>query len=221
VNHPKNTPDEAWRCETRLMELLEDQSLSLKELERSLARDLSGHSAARRGALIRASLAILKKRGSLYEYPRLGAMGVKYSRKPAESGPYLKAVKKAFDALAVKLQPAGITREKMIEELRNTAPAPALPAAANVEQSILDKLKGRPGGLSIRELRGTIQGPGSSKDVFDRAVLELYESSRVYLDRHDRPAILSDAERQELVSDGAGNYFIGITLRGGGAQPVS
>ncbi len=208
-------------CEIRLMELLENKALSLKELEKALAGDLRGHPAATRRVLIRASLSSLKTRGSLYEYPRIGAAAVKYSRKPAAAGPYLKAVKKAFDALAAKLTSAGVTREQMIAELRSAAQPAASPVTANLEQRIVDKLTGRPGGLSLRELRAWIEVPGNAKDVFDRAVLALYQSCRVYLDRHDRPSALSDSEREELVSDGAGNYYIGITLRGSGAQSVS
>lgn len=166
-------------------------------------------------------MASLKKQGKLFEYPKLGHAGLKYSRMPAEPGPYLKTLKKQFDALATKLRSAGINREQMIAELSTAALPPTLPPAHNLEESILANLIGRPGGLSMRELRARVQGPGSAKDVFDRAVLYLYEARRVYLDRHDHPSLLSDSEREELVSDGAGNYYTGITLRGDGDQSVS
>lgn len=86
--------------------------------------------------------------------------------------------------------------------------------APNLEHSILDKLKGKPGGLSLIEVRTSLGGRGKAKAEFDEAVLSLYKDGRVYLDRHDHPLRLSDAERRDLVFDGAGNYYVGITLRG-------
>jgi hypothetical protein len=208
-------------AESRMMELLASKPLGPSELEKSLTRDLSGHSQAKRRAVIRPLVASLKKQGRLFEYPRLGRAGLKYSRRPAEPGPYLKALKKQFDALATRLRSAGINREQMIAELSNAALPLTSPTAPNLEDSILANLIGKPGGLSMRELRARLQGPDSAKDVFDRAVLSLYQARRVYVDRHDHPSLLSDSEREELVSDGAGNYYTGITLRGDGDQSIS
>lgn len=208
-------------AESRMLELLASKPLGRSELEKSLTRDLSGYSEIKRRAIIRPLVDSLKKQGKLFEYPKLGRAGIKYSRTPAAPGPYLKALKKQFNALATKLNLAGINREQMIAELRDAEPPPALSPAHNLEENILANLTGKPGGLSIRELRGRLQGPSSAKDVFDRAVLSLYEARRVYLDRHDRPSILSASEREELVSDGAGTYYTGITLRGDGDQSIS
>ena len=83
----------------------------------------------------------------------------------------------------------------------------------NLELSILDKLKGKPGGVSLIEVRAMLGGQGKAKTAFDQAVLALYKEKRVYLDRHDHPMRLSDAERRDLVFDGAENYYVGITLR--------
>ena len=122
---------------------------------------------------------------------------------------YLKALKEQSNALAAKLSAEGITREQMAAGLVDgMLPAP------NLEHSILDKLKGRPGGLSLIEVRASLGAQGKAKAEFDQAVLSLYKDGRVYLDRHDHPLRLSDAERRDLVFDGAGNYYVGITLRG-------
>jgi hypothetical protein len=85
--------------------------------------------------------------------------------------------------------------------------------APNLEHTILDQLKGKPGGLSLIEVRASLKKGGKAKAEFDQAVLSLYKSRLVYLDRHDHPLRLSDAERRDLVFDGAGNYYVGITLR--------
>lgn len=90
-----------------------------------------------------------------------------------------------------------------------------MPPTQNFEHSILDKLKGKPGGLSLIEVRVSLGAQkGKAKADFDQAVLALYANRRVYLDRHDHPMRLSDAERRDLVFDGAENYYVGITLRG-------
>ena len=103
----------------------------------------------------------------------------------------------------------GITREQMAAGLVDgMLPAP------NLENRILDKLKGRPGGLSLVEVRDSLGVKPKAKAEFDQAVMALYKNGRVYLDRHDHPLRLSDPERRDLVFDGTGNYYVGITLRG-------
>lgn len=125
---------------------------------------------------------------------------------------YLKTLKDEPNALLAR----GIRREQMPAGL-----ADSMLSAPNLERTILDKLKGKPGGLSLKELRASLGAPPKAraerekaKAEFDRVVLCLYRDARVYLDRHDHPLRLSDAERCELVYDGVGNYYVGITLRG-------
>jgi hypothetical protein len=86
--------------------------------------------------------------------------------------------------------------------------------APNFEHRIIEMLKGKPGGLSLTEVWASLGAQKKAKADFDRAVLSLYKDGRVYLDRHDHPLRLSDAERRDLVFDGSGNYYVGITLRG-------
>ena len=81
---------------------------------------------------------------------------------------------------------------------------------AEVKKHILDSTKGKPGGLSIPHLRDEIE---ASKPEFDNAVLDLYKDGKVFLDKHDRPDILTEAERNALVPDGQGDYYNGITER--------
>ncbi|HEY3839682.1 MAG TPA: hypothetical protein VGL72_24090 [Bryobacteraceae bacterium] len=121
---------------------------------------------------------------------------------------YVKAFTKQADALAAKLSAERITRKYTAAELVHAMPAPDL------ENRILDKLKGKPGGVSLIEVRASLGIPVKAKAEFDQAVLSLYRDKRVYLDHHDHPLRLTDTERKDLVFDGAGNYYVGITLRG-------
>ena len=53
------------------------------------------------------------------------------------------------------------------------------------------------------------------KHEFDRAVLELARNGRLTLHRHDFATSLSATERDELVSDGEGTFYVGMALRRG------
>ena len=48
---------------------------------------------------------------------------------------------------------------------------------------------------------------------FDQTVLGLARQGRLMLHRHDHASGLSPSERDELVTDGAGTYYVGMALR--------
>jgi hypothetical protein len=66
--------------------------------------------------------------------------------------------------------------------------------------------------VGSRDLR---RAANLDKPLFDRAVLELARQGRVSLHRHDYATSLTAAERDELVTDGAGTYYVGVALRNG------
>ena len=66
--------------------------------------------------------------------------------------------------------------------------------------------------VGSRDLRRAAQ---LDKFPFDQAVLELARQGRLSLHRHDYAASLSPAERDDLVTDGAGTYYVGMALRHG------
>ncbi|MGO9601029.1 MAG: hypothetical protein ACLP7Q_23860 [Isosphaeraceae bacterium] len=67
--------------------------------------------------------------------------------------------------------------------------------------------------VQLRELRRAMDFQNIEKSAFDRAVLHLADAGKVALHRHDYPAGLSEQDRAELVTDGTGDYFVGIALR--------
>jgi hypothetical protein len=89
----------------------------------------------------------------------------------------------------------------------------SLPAPANITSQIVQYLKARPGGAGVGQLREDLGLSAADKPAFDKAVLSLYRQRRVYLDRHDYPQGLSAVERDGLVPDGLGTYFVLICLR--------
>jgi hypothetical protein len=64
--------------------------------------------------------------------------------------------------------------------------------------------------VGVRDLRRHVS---LAKPQFDDLALRLAREGRVSLHRHDFPASLSPQEREELITDGQGNYYIGLALR--------
>ena len=64
--------------------------------------------------------------------------------------------------------------------------------------------------VSARDLRRVAN---LDKPEFDLAVLDLARQGRLMLHRHDHASHLAAHERDELVTDGAGNYYVGLALR--------
>jgi len=66
--------------------------------------------------------------------------------------------------------------------------------------------------ISIRKLRALLP---LDKARFDAAVLGLYHGDTLVLHHHDNVGNMSEAERNELVLDKHGNYYVGVALTGG------
>jgi hypothetical protein len=64
--------------------------------------------------------------------------------------------------------------------------------------------------VTSRELRRAAR---LNKADFDALALELARQGRLVLHRHDFASSLSPEEKDELVSDGQGNYYVGLALR--------
>lgn len=65
----------------------------------------------------------------------------------------------------------------------------------------------------LRDLRRHMPDVYRGHDSFDAAVLRLADQDRIVLHRDDQPAGLTDAERDELVRDEQGTYYISIAKR--------
>jgi hypothetical protein len=66
--------------------------------------------------------------------------------------------------------------------------------------------------IGVGELR---RRAGLTKEEFDRAALALAKAGRVSLHEHDFPGSLTAERRDELITDGAGRYYVGLALRRG------
>lgn len=161
----------------------------------------------------------------VYEHPRHGKIRSRYGLEPPEPGPYLgKAVQ---DIMSVQrlLDPFHISLEAIHDALgrelglKHAAMAPSaepIPDQRTVGETepllLMGMTRLQPPGqrralVSIRELRRSVS---LSKNVFDRAVLSLAHQGKVALHHHDFPSSLSPDERDELVRDEQGTYYVGI-----------
>lgn len=183
------------------------------------------------------------KDGSVFEWPKLGKKITKvlYSTQPADPSKYLdpalEKFRKELKALAGKLQSAGVRYDDLIGASRmalggsapppappvepSPEPAPPVPPPDRVDLSdlILEGMeKVKPGArngasVTIATLRHAMEVQGLDKQTFDNEVLHLAERAVVDLHRYDYPAGLSQAERDEMVPDGQGGYYLAIARR--------
>jgi len=66
--------------------------------------------------------------------------------------------------------------------------------------------------LSVRDLRSRLS---LGKQQFDALALQLMREGSVSLHHHDHPASLPEPERQRLIADTRGTYYVGIAPRRG------
>ncbi len=220
---PPRTPSAPARYWTRkpeevvdslLPDLLGEAAFTVNDLQKKLRRHLAGFSTIQRQELVEARVTGMVAAEKLYVHPPPGRTRPKYSRKPPAAEGYVAKLRKELDALAARLQSYGISREQIWEALRVEKPAEDLP------QRIADYLKTRPGGIGVGQLREELGLSLTDKASFDAAVLWLYRHRRVYLDQHDYPLGLNEEARNQLVSDGAGKYFVVIGLRDAHAESI-
>jgi hypothetical protein len=166
----------------------------------------------------------------LWRHPPLGKSKHELIGKaPPSPEPYLRDVGQQLAQVVSRLQAAEIPREALrravlqmveaagVEFTPGTLAVPGariLPAHPPVD---LIRMMRRiePGAdrgalIGARDLRREAQ---LEKQHFDQAVLELARQGKVSLHRHDYPTGLTESEREDLVYDGAGNYYVGVALR--------
>ena len=205
----------------RILEALDEKPLTQTELRNKFKSLLIGWPQKKRAELVER----LIKEKRVYKLPPLTGKSVSFSVAPANPRDYLqKPISELADRikkLAGQLTEAGVEPAQLFSAAhdlwRRALPVgfdqkQALPA--NFDQLILDGMERRATTdplVSLSELRRDLAFAIPDKGDFDRAVLRLAEAGRVVLHRHDYPTGLSQPERDALVSDERGNYFIGVT----------
>jgi hypothetical protein len=169
----------------------------------------------------------------LWRHPPLGKSKLELIGKaPPSPDRYLRDVGTQLAKIIAQLQAANVPREELRRSVVQLVEAAgieftagrdfnrdgkALRAAPTVDliglMRCLEPGADRGALVGARELRRAAQ---LDKQSFDDAVVELARQGRLSLHRHDYAASLSQTERDELVADGAGTYYVGMALRFGG-----
>uniref|UniRef100_A0A7C4QT64 Uncharacterized protein n=1 Tax=Schlesneria paludicola TaxID=360056 RepID=A0A7C4QT64_9PLAN len=167
-------------------------------------------------------LAELLEERRLFRYPPGGGHNKeRFGGQPPSPDPYLAEWRVPLTRLVDALTAAGVDRQTLgeaFQRLLEQAGLTALPDSRRVRPSPdlvslmrhIEPAADRGAFVAARDLR---RCAAIDKLDFDRAVLELARQGRLMLHRHDFPAGLTAAEREELVTDGSGNYYVGMALR--------
>ncbi len=196
-----------------IVNLLAQRPQTQSEILRKLKSKLAGLSEQRQKNL----LARMVKESQIRQLPpHLGSRTWRFGVSPPDPRDYIE------DAVAKIGKKLGLTPEEVLNAAR-VLPLSQLKSASNRQNDLSEKLLARMvqvklaaayGGLvPLNELWRSLQNEGWDKASFDRTVLSLAEKYRVSLQRHNFPASLSDQDRNELVADEIGNFYIGIALR--------
>jgi len=211
------------QASAKILEALNDLPLTQTDLKNKLRGELTGWPQTKRDEM----LAQLLKEERVYKVPPLtGKTSLLSARAEPTPQDYIKL---ALQLAVAKLKPMGLTAEQVLtaaREVLQLSPAPAPPAissprhdAANLERLILERMlqlspsAATGASVQLSQLRHALHSEIADKDIFDQAIMRLAEQGRVALHQHDYVSSLSQEERAALVSDGRGNYFIGVTLR--------
>lgn len=168
----------------------------------------------------------LRTADGLYLHPPLGKKKELFGTVPPSPEPYLKDVglqlAKTVEQLAdAKVATSAIRRcvLELVESagvslLASGVSEPHRPPPTHVDLLTLMR-RIEPGAengalVAARDLR---RAAGIEKSQFDQTVLDLARQGRLMLHRHDFAAGISESDRDELVTDGHGTYYVGMALR--------
>lgn len=201
-----------------LLAALAGPPLTRGEIQKKTAARLKDYSEEKRRALLNE----LINQGAVQKWPRLiGGRSDLFGARQPESRIYLE---QALGYLRSKLSRSEdqliADVAALLAELQAKAedefPPPAPPEPG---QAILDAIArlappSSPGAaVSVRMLREAVKTQIPEKEAFDRMILDLAAQEKLAVHYHDFPASLSPGELDELVTDGRGNFYIGVALR--------
>jgi hypothetical protein len=159
--------------------------------------------------------------GQVFQHPKLRKRKVQLSLTPPDPLDYVEdGLKKLLGAQTKDFSEAALAGA-LVRYARRLDPAAggAAGPGKRPEDVLLSKLQevepqAAEGALVfIKEWRAACAAVFPSKESFDGAVIALAEAGTIQLQSHDRPADLSDEERDFLIPNGRGSYFLAAGLR--------
>jgi hypothetical protein len=177
-----------------------------------------------------AAMKSLQDTGAIFEHPPLLKKKQLFGTTPPSPGPYLAAIAtqltKVVDQLLAAKVPQSEVRRVLLELVEATGisvfsraaaqEAASPPPVADVDLlTLMKRIEPAAENGALVPARDLRRAANIEKTRFDHAVLDLARQGRVMLHRHDFAAGLSEVERDELVTDGRGTYYVGMALRRG------
>lgn len=156
----------------------------------------------------------LIKERRVWKHPKIGRREP-YGLAPPNPLDYLRPKLDKLVATFRKLgfSPKGI-REAFQEYLKTLLPDSEPDVQVILEtMSRLNPQAARGALVYLPELRRALRDYFPDKGSFDRAVLRLAEEGKVQLQSHDLPSVLTHEEREAMIDNGRGGYFIAIGIR--------
>jgi hypothetical protein len=200
--------------------------LTEKELVHWIKKRLAGYNAKN----LKQHVSPLLQSRQVFDHPKYGGTKARYGLKPPEPDLYLVKAKTEIETVHRLLAPSGVSLETVFRALGEHIGLMTKPSAREkekpedrmstieTERLILEGItRLQPLGqsralVSIRELRRLLT---LTKNDFDQAVFSLAVRGRVALHQHDFPGSLSPDEREEMVRDDRGTYYVGIVPKEG------
>lgn len=204
----------------KIIASLAEKSLTPLELKRVLSKQLFGLPKKEIDPVLHSLLL----QGTIKQHPKMRGVKAKLGHRPPDPIPYLQKVQKELDQVFKMLAPSGVTREEIHKALWDVLGLPAPPEVSKEDPGIMDLQEQilakmvevepqAPYGalVSLRNVRRTLD---LEKGVFDRTIIDLAKKGRIVLHQHSFPQGLSEEERNALVEDHRGHWYVGAVIMG-------
>jgi len=202
----------------KVLQALSEKPLTTPELKKVLNKRVFGLPQK----TIEPVVQTLMEDGTVLLHPKTVGLKVKLGLQPPDPQPYLRKVEKELSQVMKILAPCRVSPKEIWEALFKSInivgdPSVGLETGQEVtlEEEILTKMievePQAPYGalVSLRHLRQTLN---MEKGIFDRMMIDMAQKNKLILHRHSFPQGLSEEERNLLVDDQKGNWYVGAVL---------
>ncbi len=219
--------DETAFLRNAIRSCLSLKPLTRKQLSQEIPGKLFGSSRGTAEKRLRQALTSLIRENVVFIHPPVGRFrSIRYSLFPPEILSYLQKGLRELNRVLPALRKAGVPEKQILDtiatnlgiSISNSTPPPSS-VGSSIDQTATDLL-GRmnevvPGAIHqvpvwIPTLRKAVNLP---KEDFDRALLHLARTGKIFLDKHAHPAQMTPEEKEEMLSDSHGNWFVAALIR--------
>ena len=212
-------PDLEIKASEKIIEALSELPLTRTDLKNKLRSLLVGWPEKKREEMLEK---LMKEKRVFKVAPLAGKASLLSARDKLTPQDYIRL---SLQLAVARLKKEGLTPDQVLaiagEILKQTPEAVVSPQpdVFDQERLIMERMlqinpsvaTGAP--VELNQLRQSLHSEIADKDIFDQAIMRLVRQGRVAVHQHDYVGSLSQEELAALVSDGRGNYFVGVTLR--------